>query len=111
MVQRGSSPGFPLQALQRLMISYQFLRQELQCYAPAQAQLPQQTYAIDWWTVDGGGRMDSQGSGYALGGTAGQPDPGVLSANGYELGGGFWGGGVPTAGAYYIYLPLVVRGF
>ncbi len=81
------------------------------CYAPAQAQLPQQTYAIDWWTVDGGGRMDSQGSGYALGGTAGQPDPGVLSANGYELGGGFWGGGVPTAGAYYIYLPLVVRGF
>ena len=40
-------------------------------------------------------------------GTAGQPDAGVLSGGGYSLGGGFWKGGLP-AGAYRIYLPLVL---
>ena len=79
-------------------------------YVPAQAQAPQQTYTVDWWTVDGGGSTLSTGTGYSLGGTAGQPDPGVLSAGNYELGGGFWGGGVPSAGPQYpVYLPLVIR--
>ena len=76
----------------------------------ALAQVPQQTYTLDWWTVDGSGGMFSTDSGYSLGGTAGQPDPGVLSGGGYELGGGFWGGGAPTPGQRYgIYLPLVLR--
>jgi len=79
-------------------------------YAPAQAQAPQQTYTLDWWTVDSGGSTFSTGNGYSLGGTAGQPDPGVLSDGSYALGGGFWGGGVPSAGPHYqIYLPLVDR--
>ncbi len=77
---------------------------------PAAAQQPEQTYTLDWWTVDGGGATFSTGGGYSLGGTAGQPDAGVLQGGGYTLGGGFWRGGV-LAAVYYIYLPVIVRGF
>lgn len=79
--------------------------------AGAGAQSPEQGYTLSWWTVDGGGATFSTGGGYALGGTAGQPDPGVLSDGSYTLGGGFWGGGVPTSGLRYgIFLPVVLRG-
>jgi hypothetical protein len=63
-------------------------------------------YDLSWWTVDGGGTTNSQGGGYALSGTIGQPDAGVLTGNGYTLAGGFWGG---TSVEYRIYLPLVLR--
>ena len=63
-------------------------------------------YDLTWSTVDGGGATWSEGGGYALGGTVGQPDAGVLSGGGYTLAGGFWGGG---AARYGIYLPLVLR--
>jgi hypothetical protein len=63
-------------------------------------------YEITWFTIDGGGG-DSEGGGYSLSGTIGQPDAGVLTGGGYTLNGGFWGG---AAGSYRIYLPLVVRG-
>ena len=62
-------------------------------------------YDLTWNTVDGGGATWSAGGGYALGGTVGQPDAGVLSGGGYTLAGGFWGG----AARYGIYLPLVLR--
>jgi len=68
------------------------------------------SYDLTWWTVDGGGQTLSSGGGYTLGGTAGQPDPGLLTGGGYALGGGFWGGGA-AAVKYTIYLPLVLRGF
>ena len=77
--------------------------------APAQAQSPEQTYTLDWWTVDGGGTTSVSGGGYTLGGTAGQPDPGVLTGGSYTLGGGFWRGGVAQAALYKIYLPMVLR--
>ena len=77
---------------------------------PAGAQTPQQAYTIGWWTVDGGGTMSAAGVGYTLGGTAGQPDPGVLAGGSYTLGGGFWRGGVPSAGPQHtICLPAVFR--
>jgi len=63
-------------------------------------------YDLTWSTIDGGGYTFSTGGGYSLGGTAGQPDAGVLSGGGYTLSGGFWGGG---AARYGIYLPLVLR--
>ena len=66
-------------------------------------------YDLTWSTVDGGGDTYSTGGGYTLGGTAGQPDAGVLSGSGYTLGGGFWKGGLPTGGVYRIYLPLMLR--
>lgn len=65
-------------------------------------------YDLSWWTVDGGGHTFSTGDGYALGGTVGQPDAGVLSGGDYTLGGGFWGGGA-AAVEHEIYLPLVLR--
>ena len=75
---------------------------------PAQAQ-----YAIDWYTIDGGGGT-SNGGPYTLTGTIGQVDAEVVSlcsADGgpgcvnptYELTGGFWVGlgsaATPTCGA------------
>ena len=66
-------------------------------------------YDLTWSTVDGGGGTFSTGGGYSLGGTAGQPDAGLLTGSGYALGGGFWGGGAVAAPEYVIYLPLVVR--
>lgn len=63
-------------------------------------------YDLSWWTVDGGGYTWSEGGGYALGGTIGQPDAGVLQGSGYTLAGGFWGG---VGVQYRLYLPLVLR--
>ena len=51
---------------------------------PANAQ-----YAIDWFTMDGGGGASS-GGGFTLTGTIGQPDTGTLSGGNYSLQGGFW---------------------
>jgi hypothetical protein len=65
-------------------------------------------YDLSWNTVDGGGATWSEGGGYALGGTVGQPDAGVLSGGGYTLAGGFWGG---AAARYGVYLPLVLRNY
>lgn len=65
-------------------------------------------YEFAWWTVDGGGTTWSEGGGYALGGTVGQPDAGVLQGGDYTLAGGFWGG---AAAQYRVYLPLVLRNF
>jgi hypothetical protein len=48
-----------------------------------------QTFAIDWFSVDGGGGT-STGGGYTLTGTTGQPDAGKMSGGGYALEGGFW---------------------
>jgi len=65
-------------------------------------------YDLTWSTIDGGGYTFSEGGGYSLGGTVGQPDAGVLSGGGYTLAGGFWPGG---AARYGIYLPLVLRNY
>lgn len=62
-------------------------------------------YSLNWWTVDGGGATVYENNGYTLGGTAGQPDAGVLINGEYTLAGGFW----QADGGYRIYLPLVVR--
>jgi hypothetical protein len=65
-------------------------------------------YDLTWSTVDGGGATWSEGGGYSLGATIGQPDAGVLSGGGYTLAGGFWGGAVVR---YGVYLPLVLRNY
>ena len=66
-------------------------------------------YDLSWNTADGGGATFSTGGGYSLGGTAGQPDAGLLSGGGYTLGGGFWCGGAWSGVKYQIYVPLVMR--
>lgn len=62
---------------------------------PAAAQAPEgsdaTTYALDWWTVDGGGVSYGASDAYILGGTIGQPDAAVPRfGGGYELRAGFW---------------------
>ena len=55
-------------------------------------------YAIDWFTIDGGGGTSSGGT-YTVSGTIGQPDAGTLSGGSYTLQGGFWPGIiVPSTG-------------
>lgn len=65
-------------------------------------------YALNWWTVDGGGGH-STGSGYQLNGTIGQADAGAMNGSGYRLKGGFWGGGENAASGHEIFLPVVVK--
>lgn len=60
-----------------------------------------QNYAIDWWTIDGGGGT-STGGVYSVTGTIGQPDAGSTAMTGgaYSVTGGFWAlAAVQTPGA------------
>jgi len=66
-------------------------------------------YDLSWSSVDGGGYTFSSGGAYAIGGSIGQPDAGLLTGGDYTLGGGFWGGGALAHGTNSIYLPLVLR--
>ncbi len=61
-------------------------------------------YAVNWWTIDGGG-VASSGGNFALNNTTGQPDAGVLSGGDYTLQGGYLFAPVGLP----LYLPLVVR--
>ena len=55
-------------------------------------------YAVDWFTLDGGGGTSSGGN-FTLTGSIGQPDAGTLSGGNYTLQGGFWPGiVVPSTG-------------
>jgi hypothetical protein len=69
-------------------------------------------YDLSWSTIDGGGYTFSTGGTYSLGGTAGQPDAGLLTGEGYTLGGGFWGGGAQaSAEAGGVYLPIILKSY
>jgi len=49
-----------------------------------------QSYSIDWFTIDGGGRTSTNAV-YSLTGTIGQPDAdGPMTGGNYALTGGFW---------------------
>jgi hypothetical protein len=48
-----------------------------------------QSFAIDWFTIAGGGASSSGGN-YALVGTIGQASAGVQSGGNFVLSGGFW---------------------
>jgi hypothetical protein len=63
--------------------------------APASA-----TLGLPWFTIDGGGTTASTGGVYALGGTTGQPDAGLLTGGVYQLQGGFWLGGAVASGIF-----------
>ncbi len=69
---------------------------------------PQSGYDLSWYTIDGGGAMNSNGGSYSLGGSIGQPDAGSMGGGSYQLNGGFWGGASIN---YNIYLPLVLKNY
>src|SRR5262245_52127934 len=48
-----------------------------------------QTYAIDWYSMDGGGGT-STGGVYSISGTIGQYDAGRMSGGNFSIEGGFW---------------------
>jgi len=70
------------------------------------AALASNGYSLDWWTVDGGGGV-SQGGSYTLQGSIGQPDAGLLNADSYGMGGGFWQSAPFIEGQ--VYLPIIGR--
>jgi len=59
-----------------------------------------QNFAIDWFTIDGGGGTGTGGV-FSMTGTIGQPDAGKMSGGNYALDGGFWSitAAVQTPGA------------
>lgn len=69
---------------------------------------PDGEYDLSWNTIDGGGYTFSEGGGYTLGGTIGQPDAGEMSGGDYTLYGGFWGG---IEYFYHVYLPLILKNY
>ena len=74
--------------------------------------MAQSGYRVSWWTVDGGGGHLSSDRGYALLGTAGQPDAGPpLASASYSLTGGFWSSAPaePPPGEFTVFLPAVLR--
>jgi hypothetical protein len=63
---------------------------------PARAALAD-TFDLNWWTVDGGGDMNTVGGTFTLSGTIGQPDAGpAMTGGGFSLTGGFWLAATPT---------------
>lgn len=69
-------------------------------------------YAIDWFTIDGGGGT-STGGVYTVSGTAGQADVGPTMAGGqYTVVGGFWSlvAVVETPGAPHLTVSLAATG-
>jgi hypothetical protein len=67
-------------------------------------------YALDWWTVDGGGGSASGGI-FALSGTMGQPDAGTVAGGEYMLEGGFWYGETVNGPVFNekVYLPVTLK--
>ena len=68
--------------------------------------LPQDSYELSWFSIDGGGATFSEGGAYSLGGSIGQADAGAMSGGAYSLSGGFWAG-VPAI--YSAFVPIALR--
>jgi hypothetical protein len=66
----------------------------------------QSTYAIPWWTLDGGGGTSTAGD-FTLFGTIGQPAAGdALSGGDFTVQSGFWAGAHKL---HNVYVPLVLK--
>lgn len=60
---------------------------------------------IDWWSVDGGGEIRSEGGDWTLSGTLGQPDGtegNLLTGGSWQLTGGFWAIEAPASDGLFI---------
>ena len=49
------------------------------------AALAGEPFAIDWHTIDGGGKISSTGGGFELSATIGQADAGIMTGGGFQL--------------------------
>lgn len=70
------------------------------CMLEQAAVSPAADYAIDWWSINGGGGT-STGGVFTATGTIGQPEAGQASGGQFAVAGGFWGiiAAVQTPGA------------
>lgn len=56
-------------------------------------------YAIDWYSINGGGIVNATSTNYQLGASVGQSVAGAASSANYQMGIGFWyGAGTNSAG-------------
>lgn len=74
----------------------------------ASAHAQKSSYAMPWWTLDGGGDISS-GSAYQIGGAIGQPDAGQSTSSNYTLQGGFWVNPSALAPNNTLFLPGILR--
>ena len=74
--------------------------------ATARASVSSNGYAINWDVIGGGAGPEMSGDGYTLNATLGQTAIG-WSANGHQLGSGYWYGALAVE--HNILLPLVLR--
>lgn len=66
-------------------------------------------FQLPWYRVAGGGGTSDDGGRYALSGTIGQPEAGVLmEGSSFRLSGGYWGGSSSDRVPNELYLPLVI---
>lgn len=64
---------------------------------------------LPWHRIAGGGGSSSDGGRYALSGTIGQPEAGVLmEGSSFQLSGGYWGGAAPGKASNELYLPVII---
>lgn len=77
--------------------------------APALLSAFAQPFALESWSIDGGGGT-SAGGGFSVSGTIGQPDAGTLSGGGFGLVGGFPGFHVVPAGPMTVALQILADG-
>lgn len=60
---------------------------------------------IDWWSIDGGGEVKSEGGDWSLSGTLGQWDStegNVLIGGSWQMTGGFWALSAPAADQLFV---------
>jgi hypothetical protein len=71
------------------------------CSLLASSAVASPPYAIDWWNLDGSGTtVASTGGAYAIAGTCGQPDAGIMAGGAYTITGGFWAIAASTSACY-----------
>ncbi len=100
---RNSLPGSFSRALKSAATAFAFVLAPLPLPAAAQP------FALESWSIDGGGGT-SAGGGFSLTGTIGQPDAGVLSGGGFTLVGGLPGFHVVPAGPVTLTIQLLPDG-
>lgn len=54
------------------------------------------SYAVSWYSVDGGGGFSTATGALDVAGTLGQPDAGEMSAGAFAVTGGFWSALLPS---------------
>ena len=97
--------AFPVSNGRRIGIDRRRFRASLVALLIATPLLAGGQSTIDWWSIDGGGEIRSQGGDWTLSGTLGQPDGtqgNLLTGGSWQLTGGFWAVEAPAADGLFV---------